>query len=130
MGTVYSILLVILTLASGPAPEAATQSGGDQCLVKSSSEWGSNCGSCYSSVNSYRINLKNTCDYNLDVKLAVEETTNRWRTFVVNNLVPGDSISGYACDGTGKYVFWTRTAGDKSILFPSDEEIGHEFSQN
>ena len=99
-----------------------------QCLKKTSSEWGSNCGSCYNSTKSYRVNLQNSCTENIDVKVAVQERTNRWRTFNQNNLAPGDSISSYACEGTGKYVFWTRKAGDKTIVFPTDEEIEKEFA--
>lgn len=99
-----------------------------ECLSKSSSEWGTYGVACHKSDNSYRINLKNSCTVNIDAKVAVQEKTNRWRTFNRNNLAPGDSISGYACEGTGKYVFWTKTAGDKTVVFPTDEEIQLEFS--
>ena len=99
-----------------------------QCLKKTSSEWGSTCASCYNSAKSYRVNLSNVCTEKLDVKVAVQERTNRWKTFNQNNLIPGDSISSYACEGTGKYVFWTRKAGDKTIVFPTDEEIEKEFA--
>jgi hypothetical protein len=100
----------------------------NQCLSKSSSEWGSNCGACYNSSKSYRINLKNICSDNIDVKVAVQERTMRWRTFAQNNLAPGDTISAYACDGTGKYIFWSRSAGDKTIVFPTDDEVEKEFT--
>lgn len=99
-----------------------------ECLKKSSSAWGSNCGSCYNSAKSYRINLKNACDDKIDVKVAVQERSNRWRTFNKNNMMPGDSISSYACEGTGKYVFWTRRAGDNTITFPTEDEIDKEFA--
>ncbi len=99
-----------------------------QCLEKSSSEWGSNCGSCYNSAKSYRVNLKNVCTDKLDVKVAVQERSNRWKTFNQTNLAPGDSVSGYACEGTGKYVFWTRKAGDNTTEFPTEEEIEKEFT--
>jgi hypothetical protein len=101
---------------------------GTECLKKSSSEWGSNCGACYNSSKSYRVNLKNICKENIDVKVAVQEKTMRWKTFNQNNLPPADSISAYACDGTGKYVFWTRKAGDKTIVFPTDDEIEKEYA--
>jgi hypothetical protein len=68
------------------------------------------------------------CAENIDVKVAVQERTMRWRTFSQNNMAPGDSISGYACTGTGKYIFWSRTAGDKTVVFPTDEEIEKEYS--
>lgn len=124
------IVFVILFLVSpgstkfdnGPLQE------GDRCIEKSSSEWGSNCGSCYNSTNSYRVNIKNICSEPVDVKLAVQEKTSRWRIFNLNDLAPGDSLSGYACEGTGKYIFWSRNAGDKSVVFPTDEEIELEFS--
>jgi hypothetical protein len=73
------------------------------------------------------VNLKNVCSEKIDVKVAVQERSNRWRTFNMNNMAPGDTISGYACEGTGKYVFWTRQAGDKTIEFPSDEEISKDM---
>ena len=100
----------------------------NDCLKKTSSEWASNCGACYNSSKSYRVNMQNICSVNIDVKVAVQEKTMRWRTFNQNNMAPGDSISGYACEGTGKYVFWTRKAGDKNVEFPTDDAIEKEFS--
>jgi hypothetical protein len=130
MYPIFTIMIWAFLLGGNPeqkSPVSAFQ-GTEQCLTKSSSEWGSPCGSCYSSSKSYRINLRNTCNAPIDVKLAVQEKSNRWRTFILNNMAPGDSISGYACEGTGKYVYWTRSAGDRTILFPTDEEIGKEFT--
>jgi hypothetical protein len=101
----------------------------NECLVKTSSEWGSNCSACMNSKGSYRVNLRNECGTNLDVVVAVKEKTNRWRTFRVNNLAPGDSVSAYACDGAGKYTFWTRNAGDNKTMLPTDEEIQIEMSE-
>ena len=124
-------IIFILTLFSGDPVQPAEILQEDptaQCLKKTSSEWGSNCGSCYNSTKSYRVNLQNVCKENIDVKVAVQERANRWRTFNQNNLAPGDSFSSYACEGTGKYVFWTRKAGDKTIVFPTDDEINKEFS--
>src|SRR5688500_8453099 len=71
------------------------------CLAKSSSAWASTCGSCINSSKTYRINLKNVCDEKLDVKLAVQERSMQWKTYNLNNMAPGDTISGYACEGTG-----------------------------
>jgi hypothetical protein len=99
------------------------------CLAKSSSAWASNCGMCINSSKSYRINLKNVCDEKLDVRLAVQERSMQWKTYNLNNMAPGDTISGYACEGTGKYVFWTRKAGDNTIIFPTEAEIEQEFSR-
>ncbi|HEX5001877.1 MAG TPA: hypothetical protein VFW78_05240 [Bacteroidia bacterium] len=118
----------------GEAPKTAAMKFGNQedlstCLQKSSSVWGSNCGSCYSYSRSYRINLKNVCTETLDVKVAVQEKSMRWRTYNQINMAPGDTISAYACEGTGKYMFWAKRTGDNTILFPSDQEIDQEFSK-
>ncbi len=127
----FKVVIVLIFLANWSVGYAQTNQDDPlaQCLKKSSSEWASNCGACYNSSKSYRINLKNVCTDNLDVKIAVQERTRRWRTFSQNNMAPGDTISSYACEGTGKYVFWNRKAGDKTIVFPTDEEIENEFSQ-
>ncbi len=134
MTTSINIILVLLctmtTIGSDPISETKMVQDDKyaQCLTKSSSEWGSNCGSCYNSSKSYRVNMKNVCDEKLDVKLVVQEQSMRWKTFNQNNMMPGDSLSGYACEGTGKYVFWARKAGDNTVVFPTDEEVEKEFA--
>jgi hypothetical protein len=115
-------------LVSFPGINSVTIQESNECLKKSSSEWGSNCGACYNSSKSYRVNLKNVCTENIDVKVAVQEKTMRWRTFNQNNLAPGDSISAYACEGTGKYIFFTRKAGDKTIIFHTDDEVEKDYA--
>jgi D-lyxose ketol-isomerase len=77
-----------------------------------------------------KINLKNVCTETLDVKIAVQEKSMRWRTYNQLNMAPGDTISAYACEGTGKYMFWAKKTGDNTILFPSDQEIDIEFSKS
>lgn len=101
----------------------------NECLIKTSSEWGSNCSACMNSKDSYRVNLKNSCETNLDVVVAVKEKSNRWRTFRVNNLAPGDSVSAYACDGAGKYTYWARNSGDNKTILPTDDEIQIEMNE-
>jgi hypothetical protein len=97
------------------------------CLKKTSSKWADNCQQCFSSANTYRVYLKNICKENLDVKIGVQETTKKWRTFMRTNLAPDDSVSAYACVGTGKYIFWARKAGDKEVIFPTDEQINLKY---
>lgn len=94
-----------------------------ECLKKTSSAWGTKCSQCTSYENTYRVNLKNICKDTIEAKVAVREKSNRWRIFFNKQLAPGDSISGYACDGLGKYIFWARKAGDNSIVMPTDEEV-------
>lgn len=122
----FSFLILIFTT---PFAYAQEQARPEACLVKSSSEWGSNCSACTNSSESYRINLRNKCEMSLDVIIAVKEKNGRWRTFRRNEVASGDSISAYACQGAGKYQYWCRVAGDKQVIFPSDEEIQKQLSE-
>ena len=94
-----------------------------ECLTKKSSVWGEKCSQCMNYNDSYRVNLINVCKDTIDVKVAVQENTKRWRTFLRSNLAPSDSVSAYACIGTGKYIYWAKKAGDKAVSFPTDEVI-------
>lgn len=119
----FNIFLPVFIYAQAPD----TTSDYSECLKKMSSRWGEKCQQCYNFDNSYRVNLANICKDMLDVKVAVQENTKRWRTFLKSNLAPNDSISAYACVGTGKYIFWARKVGDKSVSFPTDEEINLKY---
>ncbi len=101
----------------------------NHCLVKYKSEWGKSCTQCQEWSKSYRVYFKNTCDKKLDVKCAVQETDKRWRTFTKYNLLPQDTLVGYACKGTGKYMLWPREAGDNMVVFPGDDEINEKYPQ-
>jgi len=99
------------------------------CLMKTTSEWASDCGQCLNDDNTYRINLQNICEKAIDVRLAVQENTLRWKIFNFTEIPAGEEVSGYACIGTGRYVFWTRDANDPSVIFPSDREIELQFNR-
>jgi hypothetical protein len=32
-------------------------------------------------------------------------------------------MSAYACEGSGKYLYWVRRANDSEIVLPTDREI-------
>lgn len=120
---------LLITLFATQVANAQEQVKPEACLVKSSSQWGSNCSACTNSSESYRINLRNQCEMSLDVIIAVKEKNGRWRTFRRNEVASGDSISAYACQGAGKYQYWCRVAGDKQVIFPTDEEIQKQLSE-
>jgi hypothetical protein len=124
-----NIIFLILILSSTLLYSQETEEGDaySNCLKKTSSKWADNCQQCFSSSNTYRVYLKNVCKENLDVKIGVQETTKKWRTFIRTNLAPDDSVSAYACVGTGKYIFWARKAGDKEVAFPTDEQINLKY---
>ncbi|MBL7929186.1 MAG: hypothetical protein JNL47_06910 [Bacteroidia bacterium] len=93
------------------------------CLTKVHSAWSTTCSQCTSIENTYRIYLKNTCTETVESKVCVREKVNRWRIFHFRSIAPGDSVSAYACEGTGKYMHITRKAGDMNVVLPDDNEI-------
>lgn len=95
----------------------------NHCIVKYKSEWGKPCSNCNDYSKSYRVYFKNECYNRVDVKLAVQESDNRWKTYTRIGVGYNDTLSGYACKGTGKYRAWPKKTGDTSVEFPSDEEI-------
>ena len=105
------------------------------CLVKTSSRWGAPCEKCESYIEgfirdysgTYQIDLKNSCREVIEVKVAVQEKNGTWRSFPVRALGPEESMSAFACEGTGKYLYWVRRANDTEIILPSDREIITEY---
>ncbi|MEO5571197.1 MAG: hypothetical protein ABIT08_11330 [Bacteroidia bacterium] len=129
MKNLIVIQIILLTSTLLYSQDAENGDKYSNCLKKTSSKWADNCQQCFSAANTYRVYLTNVCDENLDVKIGVQETTKKWRTFMRTNLAPKDSVSAYACVGTGKYIFWARKAGDKEIIFPTDEEINLKYTK-
>lgn len=102
-----------------------TQKDEDNCLKKIKGEWGKGQG-CTNRSKSYKVSFVNNCTDTLDIKMAVQERSLRWKTFKYFKVPPGDTISGYSCDATGKYITWKKPTDDASIIFPSDEEINRD----
>jgi len=94
-----------------------------KCLTKYNFEWDKT-RSCRSR---YLVRFQNVCSENLDVKVAVQDKYKGWMSFTKYPLAPGQLISGDACNGTGKYLYWVRKAGDTTTIFPSDNEINLEY---
>ena len=119
------IVLMVSLLVSNCKSIAQTNNEG--CIVKVNSEWAIPVGNCINSNNTYKAYFVNQCEKSVDIKLAIQEKSNRWRVFNHLNIAPGDTVSGYACDGTGKFVTWSRPSGNKSIVFPTDDEINRDY---
>ena len=101
----------------------------NECLKKTEYKWGSVCKGCTESRKTYRVKFVNTCTENLSVKLAVQENHKRWKTYTRPVLMPNDTISGFACVGTGKYLYWAKRADDNTVDLPTDEEINTQFAK-
>ncbi len=95
----------------------------NKCIVKYKYEWGLPCSQCKEFSKTYTVFLRNECYKKLDVKCAVQETDKRWKTFTRLSMGYNDTIVGYACNGKGKYLYWTKLSDDSSIELPTDEEI-------
>jgi hypothetical protein len=115
-----------LLLVAGVAPGYDEY---NRCLVKYKSEWSKPCSQCQDHSKSYRAYFRNECSAVIDVKVAAQESDRRWKTFTRLSVQPGDTLVGYACKGTGKYLFWTRKAGDAAVVFPSDAEIDSKYTK-
>ncbi|PCJ88088.1 MAG: hypothetical protein COA57_03780 [Flavobacteriales bacterium] len=104
------------------------------CIQKVNSKWGTQCEKCveykgYKRVfdDTYKVWLANTCGEAVDVKCCVQEENKTWRCFFINGMGKKDTLEAYACKGTGKYLKWTKKAGDSEISFPSDEEVNEQY---
>lgn len=133
MRTTVTLLTLCALLLSGTAI-GQDQSYSD-CLVKTSSKWGAPCDKCESYTEgfkrdfsgTYQIELKNVCKDVIEVKVAVQEKNGTWRTFPIKALGPEESVSAFACEGSGKYLYWVRRANDTEIILPTDREIITEY---
>lgn len=123
------LLLICLLLVAFWA--GAQDRSYESCLVKTDSRWGAKCDRCHAYTadlkrdysGTFQVDLKNTCVEIIEVKVAMEEKDGNWRTFPVKALAQGESMTVYACRGTGKYVYWVRRANDSEIILPSDRDI-------
>ena len=123
-----SICAIGLTALSKKTPDLM-QEDLTGCVKKYNAVWGRTCSACKQEGNTYTVFLKNECTQTVDVKCAVQETEKRWRTYTRLNLATGDTMTGYACNGSGKYLYWVRKAGDKTVTFPADEEINVTYGK-
>jgi hypothetical protein len=128
------ILLLIIILLSAFWAGAQDQSFSD-CLVKTASRWGAPCEKCEAYKDgfkrdfsgTYQIDLKNACKEMIEVKVAVQEKNGTWRTFPVKALAAEETMNAFACQGTGKYLYWVLRVNDTEIVLPSDAEILTEY---
>lgn len=130
-------LLATLVAALFMLPAHAQDQSYADCVAKATSSWGQPCDKCeiytgykrdYRSV--YQLELRNICGEMLEVKVAMEEENGTWRTFPVRTLAGGDTLSAFACRGTGKYLYWARRVNDTEIVLPTDGEIVSAYPGN
>ena len=118
-----SLMLMFFSLAAFLNHPQTEDKDYTTCLKKYTSAWGEFCVQCSDWHKSYRVNFRNTCTETIDVKCGVQEVDKHWRTYTILGLATNDTISSYACEGTGKYMLWARKTGDRINEFPSDDDI-------
>jgi hypothetical protein len=107
----------------------------DECVVKASSEWGRPCEKCENYTEGYKrdfsgtyqVTLRNNCTETVELKVAMQELNGTWRTFPVKTIAANGTMTAFACQGTGKYLYWVRRLNDVEIILPSDREILADF---
>ena len=127
--------LILSLLVSAAATVNAQDQRFSECVVKPSSEWGKLCEKCefYGEgykrdfSGTYQITLRNTCNETVEVKVAMQEQNGSWRTFPIKAIAANETMSAFACQGTGKYLYWVRRLNDTEIVLPSDREILTEY---
>ncbi len=127
-----SVCTALLTLSAMAQDQTYSE-----CVSKTESSWGEPCPKCeaYTEVYKrdyrrvYQIELKNVCKETVELKVAMQETNGRWRTFPVKALDAGETMTAFACEGSGKYLYWVRRLNDSEIALPSDQEILTEYRE-
>ena len=109
-----------------PGQRAEAVQNQNACVKKVKSEWGERCRDCSTYKDSYRVVLQNTCDEPIDLQCCVQKQYKNWRCFKYRDMKPNDTLVAYACSGTGKYLKWARKAGDKSVVFPNEDEVNRK----
>ena len=97
---------------------------------KHASYWGlkgTQCGDY--TPDSYTVVLKNVGTEKIDLKIAVQEKNKKWRCFNHESVAPNDTVIGYACTGTGKFLKWVKKTGDRTTVFPTDIEVNEQYAK-
>lgn len=95
-------------------------------VKKYNSAWGTRCLDCKMDKDTYKVFLRNESTTALDIMVCLQESDKSWRRSMFYGIAPKDTLVAYACQGTGKILKWARKAGDKSISFPTIEEVNRD----
>ncbi|PLX01065.1 MAG: hypothetical protein C0594_14625 [Marinilabiliales bacterium] len=115
------LILFLLPLISGIS--ISDEKDWNDCIEKYDSKWGEQCTGCNVYKDSFKVFLKNTCNEAVDVQVAMQNTNKKWQVYYKGNLNQGDTLSAWACKGSGKWLYWTRKAGDTEIEFYNEYQI-------
>ena len=128
----FGLAIVSLTIIS---TNVLAQKDFNDCVEKIDSKWGEYCdnfeyykeGFKRSYDETYQATFQNVCGEKVELKVAMQEKNEVWRTFPIKVLGPEETFTAYACKGSGKYMYWVRRLDDRETLLPSDREIITEY---
>lgn len=98
-------------------------------VKKYNTSWGKPCTDCIYNEDIFHVFLRNEGKEELDVLVAVQEKNKSWRCSYNEKVLPNDTIIGFACKGTGKYLFWARKSGDRELEFPTCAEVNAQYKE-
>lgn len=129
---IQTILCLSLTIGFSNSISAQDYS---HCVEKIGSKWGEVCEKCEyykegfrrSFEETYQATFQNVCGETVELKVAMQEKDLTWRIFPIKVLDPEQTFTGFACKGSGKYLYWVRGLDDREIILPSDRDIITEY---
>ena len=123
-----SSMLILFVLVFVNDPVASKERDWNECLEKYDSKWGSDCANCMESKDTYLVSLRNVCTEKIDCMVCVQEKYKNWRCYSHYDLMPRDTVYGYACKGAGRYLYWVKRAGDTETAFPTISEVNSTYT--
>ena len=126
---IYSTILIlsVLFIYSFTNFDNNQDKNWNDCVKKYKSEWGKPCQKCTYNEDIYKVYFKNICNEKIDLLISVQEKNKTWNCVYKTDFAPNDTVVGYACKGTGKYLYWVKKAGDTEITFPTRDEINKMY---
>lgn len=101
----------------------------NDCFTKYRSNWGEACSSCPSKTDTYKVYLRNNCSVTVDAVVCVQENTKRWKYYSYKKVGPNDSVSAYACVGTGKFLRYVKPSDNTEIILPTADQVNEQYAK-
>lgn len=93
------------------------------CWAVTSQQWGTRC----TGTDGFEVKLRNDCTEAKDIKGCVQATDGTWNCLTHSNVKTGETATFYNCKSNGRYIYWTRKAGDQDVEFPTSKEVEDKY---
>ena len=127
---IFSLVVIsVIVLSFTIKTESGDEKNWNECVEKYNANWGEPCPDCTYNNDIFHVSFRNICEENVDVFVAVQESNKSWRCLYTENIAPKDTITAFACKGTGKYLYWVRKAGDREMELPTCDEVNIDYKE-